>query len=55
MSEPLKELRAQRDLIQTHLTWLDTQIVLPKGAQRNTQLRPINRLPYQALPRRHPR
>ncbi len=27
MSEPLEELRAQRDLIQKHLDWLDQRIV----------------------------
>ncbi|KRP37533.1 MAG: hypothetical protein ABS34_02420 [Opitutaceae bacterium BACL24 MAG-120322-bin51] len=32
MSEKLSELRAQRDLIQTHLTWLDAQIARAEGS-----------------------
>ena len=32
MSEPLEELRAQRDLIQKHLDWLDAQIEQTRGS-----------------------
>ena len=32
MSEQLKELRAQRDLIKRHLIWLDTQITNAEGS-----------------------
>ena len=32
MSEPLEELRAQRDLIQKHLNWLDAQIQRAEGS-----------------------
>ena len=32
MSESLEELRAQRDLIQQHLNWLDTQIASAEGS-----------------------
>lgn len=32
MSEPLKELRAQRELIWKHLNWLDAQIRDAEGA-----------------------
>ncbi|MDG1242949.1 MAG: hypothetical protein P8R37_08315 [Opitutae bacterium] len=31
MSEQLKELRAQRILIQAHLNWIDTQIAATEG------------------------
>lgn len=34
MSELLEELRAQRDLIQQHLNWLDAQIVSAEGSAK---------------------
>lgn len=36
MSEPLEELRAQRDLIQQHLNWLDAQIASAEGSSDQT-------------------
>ena len=52
MSEPLKELRAQRDLIQTHLTWLDTQIAAAEGcaAQHPASPDQPSALPSDAAP-----
>ena len=35
MPESLKELRAQRELIQKHLNWLDAQISNAQSAQKN--------------------
>lgn len=34
MSVPLTELRAQRELIQAHLDWIDTQIASAEGCAR---------------------
>ena len=53
MSEQLKELRAQRELIQTHLTWLDTQIATTvKGgvAQHPASPDQLSGLPSAASP-----
>jgi hypothetical protein len=44
MSEPLEELRAQRDLIQKHLDWLDQQIAIAESSAEQTTT-PINQPP----------
>jgi len=38
MSEQLKDLRAQRDLIIRHLTWLDTQIANAEGSVDQSEI-----------------
>lgn len=52
MSKSIKELRTQRELIQKHLNWLDTQIRNAQGAQKNednlSPVEHVSRMPAQA-------